>query len=157
MQISFGPLGPGDYEKVAHIAVAPEQVRFSGTVEDAFASPSPTLDFYAIELDGNPVGFFKIDLDYQREHGFALPGELGLRTVMLETAQQGKGVASQSLRALPAFLNEHYPEATSLALTVNTANAGAIRCYISSGFSDTGELYLGGDQGPQHVMRMALT
>ncbi|WP_238369147.1 GNAT family N-acetyltransferase [Heliomarina baculiformis] len=157
MQISFGPIGPGDYHKVAHIAVAPEQVRFSGTVEDAFASPSPTLDFYAIELDGNPVGFFKIDLDYRREHDFALPGELGLRTVMLETAQQGKGVASQSLRALPAFLKKHYPEATSLALTVNTANAGAIRCYISSGFSDTGELYLGGDQGPQHVMRLALT
>ena len=60
------------------------------------------------------------------------------------------------LRALPPFARERYPDATRLALTVNTSNPRAIRVYLRSGFTDTGRLYYGGRLGPQHMLELAL-
>ena len=48
------------------------------------------------------------------------------------------------------------PDATHLALTVNTSNPLAIRVYLRSGFTDTGRLYYGGRLGPQHVLELPL-
>lgn len=43
-----------------------------------------------------------------------------------------------------------------MVLTVNARNPAARAVYLAGGFADTGELYLGGPAGPQHVMRLPL-
>ena len=136
------PLTPDDLPRVAHIAVHPDQVTFSGTIQQAFDSPTP--------------GFFRIDRAYSQIHSFAPPTALGLRTVMVDANRQGMGVGRSLCQMLPAYLAQHYPRACSLWLTVNLRNPGAVRAYVKGGFVDTGEHWLGGDAGPQHIMKMSL-
>ena len=44
----------------------------------------------------------------------------------------------------------------AIVLTVNIVNPNAQAVYERSGFADTGELYHGGQLGPQRVLALAL-
>ncbi|GAM64435.1 histone acetyltransferase HPA2 [Vibrio ishigakensis] len=59
------------------------------------------------------------------------------------------------VQQLPRFLQETYSDYHAVYLTVNCKNPAAFQCYLKAGFVDTEELYLGGDAGPQHVMKRA--
>lgn len=119
MSVTLIPLALSDHDRVAHLAVHPDQLRFSGTVAEAFDSPQKGVDFHAMLMGDTPVGFFKIDRTYPAEHGFAEPGDLGLRAVIVDAARQGQGIGTAAMRALPGYLRALYPTARRLWLTVN--------------------------------------
>lgn len=154
--LALRPISRSDFASVAHIAVHPDQERFSGTVQHAFQEDSEGVDFHAICLDGQPVGFFKIDHAYAEHHWFARPGEPGLRAFLIDKTHQGRGIATAAIRALDGYLQAQYPDIASVVLTVNMANPVAVRAYRRGGFVDTGDIYEGGSAGPQLVMRMIL-
>lgn len=154
--IDFLPLARSDHDLVRHIEVAPEQVVYCGTVNMAFASEEAEVDFYAIRKAGRCLGFFKIDLKYPRTYGFARPGDLGLRALMVDHPHQGRGIGRGALRLLPDMLKARYPGALALVLTVDIRNQVAVRTYLSCGFQDTGEIFAGGLAGAQYVMRLPL-
>ena len=156
MSVTLGPLTLADRARVAHLAVHPDQLRFAGTVAEAFDSPQEGADFHAMLMDDTPVGFFKIDRTYPVAHGFAEPGDLGLRTVIVDAARQGQGIGTAAMRALPDYLRALYPTARRLWLTVNLQNPAAIASYRKGGFQDTGAIWPHGNAGPQHIMRLAL-
>ncbi|WP_368484156.1 GNAT family N-acetyltransferase [Phaeobacter sp. HF9A] len=154
--ITFLRLTRADHDLVRHIAVAPEQIVYCGTVDMAFASDEAGIDLYAIRQGATCVGFFKIDLKYPQTHAFARAGDLGVRALMIDHQHQGKGLGTAALRALPAALAGCYRDAKAVVLTVNLRNQIAVRSYLNAGFHDTGELFEGGLAGPQHVMRCNL-
>ncbi|QBF32441.1 GNAT family N-acetyltransferase [Thalassococcus sp. S3] len=154
--ITLTPLSRNDLPRVSHIIVAPDQVRFSGTVREAFEADEADVDFHGVFADDHAVGFFKIDRRFHKRMGFAKRGELGLRAFLIDLSQQGKGYATAAVAALPAYLPRHYPKAPAIVLTVNMINPPAIACYRKGGFRDTGQVYPHGQAGPQHVMRMRL-
>ena len=154
--LSLGPVGRGDYGQVSHITVAPEDKKFSGTVREAFDADEADVDFHAILIGDTPVGFFKIDRAYARTLPLAKENELGLRAFMVDHAWRGQRIATAAVREMATYLAQCYPQAPSVALTVNMSNPAAIACYLKGGFSDTGDIWPKGDAGPQHVMRMAL-
>ncbi|MFU8864988.1 MAG: GNAT family N-acetyltransferase [Rhodobacterales bacterium] len=156
MSVTLSPLTAADQKKVAHLAVRPEQLRFSGTVAESFADDAHA-DFHAILQGDLPVGMFRIDRGYHAVHGFAEPTDLGLRTVIVDAAYQGQGLGTAAMRALPRYLQTHYPQARRLWLTVNLQNPAAIASYRKSGFQDTGAIWPHGGAGPQHIMRLMLT
>jgi RimJ/RimL family protein N-acetyltransferase len=156
VKITLAPLGPGDLPRVAHIRVAPEQEVFAGTVEEAFAEDRARFDLHVIEADGQAVGLFKIDRQYQRSIPISAPGALGLRAFMIDRERQGEGIATAAVRALPGYLSRQYPGARAVDLTVNHVNGAARACYLNGGFSDTGQDWLKGRAGPQDLLRMAL-
>lgn len=155
--LSLAPVAASEFGRVAHIAVHPDQVRFSGTVRQAFDRREKGVDFHAIRLGDRSVGFFKIDRNYSENHWFARAGEPGLRAFMIDKDHQGLGIASGAVRAFSEYLPAQYPEISSLVLTVNMANPVAVRVYRGGGFVDTGEIWEGGMAGPQLVMRLPLT
>ncbi|WP_299904770.1 GNAT family N-acetyltransferase [uncultured Paracoccus sp.] len=154
--IRLAPLSKDDPTRVAHIHVLPEQEPFCGTIAGHFADFDPAVDFHQISRDGRVVGFFKIDHAYPQRYEFAHPGEIGLRGVMIDRGEQGRGTGTAAMAMLRHYLPGLYPEPPALVLTVNAINPAAIAAYTRAGFTDTGERYLGGKIGPQHVMRMAL-
>lgn len=156
MSVTLYPLTLADRARVAHLTVHPEQLRFAGTVAEAFDAPQDGVDFHAMLMDGLPVGFFKIDRTYPVVHGFAEPGDLGLRAVIVDAARQGQGIGTAAMRALPAYLRELYPQVRRLWLTVNLQNSAAIASYRKGGFQDTGAIWPHGSAGPQHIMRLSL-
>ncbi len=156
MSVTLAPLGLAERDRVAHLTVRPDQLRFSGTVAEAFDTPQPDMDFHVILADGVAAGFFKIDRGYPVAYGFAEKGDLGLRAVIVDATRQGKGIGTAAMSALPAYLRPLYPQAPRLWLTVNLVNTVAIASYLKAGFVDTGAIWPHGDAGPQHIMRLAL-
>ncbi len=154
--ITLEPLGRDGYDRVAHIAVTPQQEPFCGTILGHFQADEPGCDFHLIARDGQAVGFFKIDRAYAESYAFAEPGELGLRGVMMDAREQGKGSGKAAMRALGPYVAERYPDAKTLVLTVNQVNPLARAVYLSAGFVDTGALHHGGQIGPQHILRLGL-
>lgn len=154
--IELHPLAKDAMSLVAHIAVTQEQEPFCGTIAGHFADADPAVDFHRILCDGRAIGFFKIDRAYAERYDFACPGELGLRGVMIDAAEQGSGSGTAAMTQLRDYLPPHYPEAAAVLLTVNVVNPAALAVYRKAGFDDTGALYRGGRIGPQIVMRLDL-
>lgn len=139
-------------ESVERLGVSQEQTQFVGDISAILNSLSESSTGYVIVLDEIAVGFFIIDLDYAKSYQFATPGSVGLRSFFIDREFQGRGLAKAALLLLPRHIKSLHAPATSVFLTVNCRNESAIRLYGQCGFIDTHQLYLGGSNGPQHVM-----
>lgn len=156
--ITLVALPPDQKARVAHLRVAAGQERFVRDGAYAASETDPALDLYAVEHDGAVVGMFKLDRAYADapRHDFAQAGDLGLRGVLIDAAHQGKGLGRALLVALPGLVRSRYPQARRLVLTVNCRNTAAHRAYLAAGWQDDGQIYLGGDAGPQHILWLGL-
>ncbi|MEX0304179.1 MAG: GNAT family N-acetyltransferase [Leisingera sp.] len=157
MQITLRPVARSEFDLVSRVQVEPDQVRFSGTVAQAFEDDEDGVDFHAILARGEVIGFFKIDRLYHETYSFARADELGLRAFMIDRCQQGRGYATAAVAALATYLPGQYPDRSALLLTVNFQNPAAIRCYLKGGFEDSGGIHPHGIAGPQHILRMKLS
>jgi RimJ/RimL family protein N-acetyltransferase len=143
---------------VLALGLGPGQEQFSGAPARtvAIGDAHPSREHVVIVRDDVPVGYFQLDRD-------SVPGApddpdvLGLRAFLVDLAAQGQGVARAAMAALPAYVRARFPERRRVALTVNVTNPAAIAVYRRAGFADTGELYLHGPAGPQHVLVLDLT
>lgn len=135
------------------VQLADEQVKFASTAEDFLLDGSETTHLHVIKLGDDVVGFFKLDVAYSNNYEFCPTTGLGLRAFALDKNQQGKGLGTGAVKALFPYLRAHYTSFEFIYLTVNLKNPGAIACYEKGGFEKTEELYLGGEAGPQHIMR----
>lgn len=150
-------LHPREFNRMNGLAVAPEQQRFVGTIDELKASSRDTWHFHLIEKESEPIGFFNLDLGYADQYDFAGATELGLRAFFIDVRHQGFGYGKVAASLLKPYVRQQHPGYSALVLTVNCKNAGAYRVYQHSGFEDEGDLYHGGAAGPQHVMRLRLT
>ncbi|HET6552455.1 MAG TPA: GNAT family N-acetyltransferase [Dyella sp.] len=144
---------------VLQLGVSDEQHDFVGRIiaslpdAEACAGSEPM----AILLDGEPIGFYRIethprsiaDMDFPRV-------TLGLRSFFIDTRWQGRGLGTRALVAAMHDLARRHPSARDVVLTVNLRNAPALALYRRAGFRETGGLYHGGRSGPQFVMLCAL-
>ncbi|CAM3081549.1 GNAT family N-acetyltransferase [Paracoccus nototheniae] len=149
--IALAPLGRDAFGRVSHLAVAPDQEPFCGSIASHFAADEPSCDFHVVTRDDRPVGFFKIDRDYAARMDLAPPDHLGLRGMMIDRAEQGRGTGRAAMSLLRGYLSAYYPGWAGCALTVNAINPGARAIYLAGGFRDDGVCYHGGRLGPQHL------
>ncbi len=142
---------------VKNIQLSDESVRFASSADDYLLDSSDTTHRYVIKQYDLVVDFFKLDVAYASTYRFCSKNSIGLRTFAVDQRQQGKGLGTRTVEALLCYLAKHYQTYDFVYLTVNCKNPAAIACYRKGGFEDTGELYLGGQAGPQHVMRRKIT
>lgn len=154
MQVSLSQLVADHVPDMRSIVLKAQDVAFSTSVDDFLADNEKGVFPYVILLEEDVVGFFKIEESYHQTHDFCPADGLGLRMVAIDNRQQGKGIGTAMIKALPALLRERHSDFSVVYLTVNCKNPAAKRCYEKGGFEDTGALYLGGDLGPQHIMFM---
>lgn len=141
---------------VANLDVEDAQREFIGDLSSTLNKVSDRFTGHVIRHDGQPAGFFIIDLDYPEQHDFADKGSVGLRSFFIAAPHQGKGLARRALRELDQYLRAQHIEAGKVFLTVNCRNTAAAALYRKQGFRDDGLLYFGGPCGPQHIMQMPL-
>lgn len=110
----------------------------------------------AIMVGGVPVGMFALDRGgYFREFDDD-PCAMLFRAFYIATEQQGNGYGTAAAAATRAFVQRQVPDVTRVVLTVNHRNPAAVAAYLRGGFVMTGQDYLGGIAGPQHVMELAV-
>lgn len=139
--------------EVKSIELTEEQIQFAGTAQDFLKDKNESVLLYIIKSDNHVVGFFKIDTAYPKTYEFCPSGNVGLRAFAIDKKQQGKGLGTKAVKALLNFYQDQNNGNSHIYLTVNCKNPAARVCYLKGGFEDTGELYLGGPAGPQHIMR----
>ena len=142
--------------QVRQLTIHPHQQPFIGDLDALLQSQQPGVSRHVMVQDGQTVGFFRLDAQFSASHPFAPEGALGLRSFFVGSNYQGQGLARQALQAMPAYIHHLGLPASQLYLTVNCKNDAAYQLYQRSGFVATGELYLGGSYGPQHIMYLAL-
>lgn len=143
-------------DEVRQLKVAPDQQDFVLPIGSLIEQRLATEHFQLIHHQQQLVGFFLLDTGYHQQHAFAEPSDLGLRSFFIDQQAQGRGIASAALRQLPAYCQQHFPGFQRLVLTVNCRNQQAARLYQKHGFADSGQLYLGGSAGPQHILWQSL-
>lgn len=154
MKVSFAKLVSDHFTAVRSITLSEQDVAFATSAEQFLADDADGIFRYVILFDDLVVGFFKIQETYSQSHDFCPPEGLGLRMVAIDNTKQGQGIGTAMVRVLPSLLRTQHGDFSVAYLTVNCQNPAARRCYEKGGFEDTGALYLGGELGPQHIMRM---
>jgi RimJ/RimL family protein N-acetyltransferase len=132
----------------------PEQQDFAAPAVESLplGDRDPGRVSVAIVVDGVPVGMFALDRGgYFREFDDD-PCAVLLRAFYIAPEHQGSGYATEAVTATRAFVQQRLPDVRRVVLTVNHRNPAAIATYLKGGFVQTGQDYLGGPFGPQHVM-----
>lgn len=144
---------------VRALRVADDQVPYVGDIDVNLdgALVDPRSEAMAILVDDSVAGFYRVDhapsfLGRNRLGDASTRLCLGLRAFLVDRRLQGRGIGTRAVVACCADLQRRHPQQRLLALSVNCRNTAAIRAYRRAGFVDTGELYLGGRAGPQHLM-----
>lgn len=138
--------------ELLQLQVLPAQQPFVLPIGEQLAQQRAGEHFQLLYQQGQLVGCFILDNDYGRYHPFAKTNDLGLRGFFITASAQGQGSAKAALQQLPSYVQQHFPHAQRLLLTVNCRNTAARQLYQATGFQDSGSLYHGGPSGPQHVM-----
>lgn len=154
--IELTPMNERYLEQVLTLSIAEEQLPYVGTIEEVLLNADSNVHPHLVIAQGNPVGIFLIDTTYCQQYDFAPKQALGFRAFLIDQNSQGKGYGSAVIAQLSDYLTQHYAAFRQVYLTVNCKNASAYRCYLNNGFIDSGELYLGGAAGPQHIMLKSL-
>jgi RimJ/RimL family protein N-acetyltransferase len=144
---------------VTRLRPAPEQEAFSGTAEQSLpaADADPGRTAFAICAGEEPVGFGVLDVVGNLAELVDQPARaVLLRGFYIDAAAQGRGLGTAAAALVPELAVRVAPAAELVVLTVNERNPMAVAAYRRAGFVDTGTRYLGGDQGPQHVLVAAV-
>ncbi|MBM7705050.1 GNAT family N-acetyltransferase [Metabacillus iocasae] len=108
-----------------------------------------------ILFENKAVGFLLLN-GWERVREYSDNQEaLLLTSYSVNARYQGKGIAKQSLKLLPLFINQHFPEKRELILAVNHRNKAAQIVYEKAGFVDKG-IRLEGPKGELFVYHMNL-
>lgn len=149
--IEIARLQPKHIDGVMKIKLEPQQAKFSATAEQFLADGSDTQHLFVITQKEVVVGYFKLDIGYGSEQDFCPKEGIGLRGFAIDPNQQGKGLGAQASKLIPEYVKRHYPEFTKVYLSVNRKNPAAKKCYLNSGFKDTG-IQVNGPVGLQDIM-----
>lgn len=135
-------LSPSEQGTVLGLSVTEQQIEFAGTVERSVQTcqedPVNEVAGLALVLEGRIVGFLVL-MRGARAPAWAGPKSATVSAMRIDLSQQGKGLGSAALRALPSWVAENWPESSELILAVDEENQAARSAYAKAGFVDLGK------------------
>lgn len=140
--------------RIQALRLAPGQYPYVGEIAFnlADARRDPMSEAMAVMAGASAIGFYRLDLAPRAVVGRALPApHLGLRSLLLDRAWQGRGFGAAAMQACCADAWRRHPDRHWLALLVDCGNHAAIATYLRAGFHTTGERRAVG-AWPQQVM-----
>lgn len=154
--VNLKPFAIVPLSKLRAVTVHPSQQIYVGTTEQFIDSCEWGVQKLVAFKNGQIIGYLKVDFAYSNSYYFASAHSVGLRTVVIGEHFQAKGLGQAMLQQAIFYVQSNYPAIRLVYLTVNLKNSGAYRCYQRVGFKDSGELFLFGGAGPQHIMHYRL-
>ena len=116
----------------------------------------PQRQLITVLRGGEVAGAFVLAVGASRDRYLTAPDPdaVALSSLSVDAAQQGRGVGTAAMRALPGLVRALYPLARRVILVVNQRNPGARHVYEKAGFQVTATRE--GRIGPQWVMTLPL-
>lgn len=143
--IALAKYEPNYREALDNYTLSEEHLAFTGHPIEMLkkSETNPTYTPIVI-LEGEQVaGFFVLDIGDDKLHYTDIPESILLRGYSIHPNYQGRGIAKASIKLLPSFVKEHFPDIKQIVLGVNEANKAAQAVYLKNGFIDEGRRYLG--------------
>jgi RimJ/RimL family protein N-acetyltransferase len=134
-----------------------EQKKYTAFPLDALQKCETEPDRHPVLIlyGDHPAGFFVL-------HGWEGVKEFSdnetavlLRAYSVNSAFQGKGIATESMRLLPLFVKKYFPQKNEIILAVNNANLIAQNVYKKGGFIDKGIRAMG-REGEMQILHLDL-
>ena len=143
--VQLQPYTSQHYQGIAQLSLPKEQTHYTEMPEDSVecAAGDPTRNPVTILADDVPIGMFVLQSGPVVSEYTPHKNALLLIAYMIDYSQQGKGYANESLKKLPCYVREHYPEVEYIVLAVNVNNYAAQNVYKKNGFYEQGERILG--------------
>lgn len=153
--VRVAPVTADMHAAIAALRVKPGQEAYAGdpALSLRMALDDPSGEAMAV-LDGDTViGFYRLDFSANAVigRGIGAPG-VGLRAFVIDAAHQGRGIGARAALALCADIECRHPRRRLVLLLVHCRNTAGIATYRKAGFVDSGQLFAGGNAGPQHLM-----
>ncbi|PPC75222.1 hypothetical protein C4K68_21530 [Pokkaliibacter plantistimulans] len=132
-------LSPIEQAAVLNLNVTVQQIEFAGTVERSVQTCQEDqvneVAGLAIMQENSVAGFLLL------RRGSSAPlwagsGVVAISAMRIDLSQQGKGLGSAALRAVPDWLVAHWPESKEIRLSVDEDNQLARNAYARAGFAD---------------------
>jgi ribosomal protein S18 acetylase RimI-like enzyme len=153
--VRVSPVTADMYAAIAALRVKPGQDAYAGdpALGLRMALDDPLGEAMAV-LDGDTViGFYRLDFSPNAVigRGTGAPG-VGLRAFVIDAAHQGRGIGARAALALCADIARRHPQRRLVLLLVHCRNTAGVATYRRAGFVDSGQLFAGGNAGPQRLM-----
>ncbi|WP_419883312.1 GNAT family N-acetyltransferase [Peribacillus sp. B-H-3] len=134
-----------------------EQHQFTALPAEALQICETDHERYPVMvMDGcTPAGFFVLHEKEGVKQYSKNQDSILLRAYSINTPHQGKGIAKTSIKLLPSFVKENFPDKNEIVLAVNHSNHAAQHVYKACGFEDRGNRVMG-KKGEQFIMHMDL-
>lgn len=133
-------------EQLQTLEVHAEQIAYSGNIESALyslpAEPHPGIKGFVLLGDERPVAFLLLRRKPLLAH-WAEADCATLHALQVDKRVQGQGLGKACLRQLPLAVSLLWPEIRQLMLSVSPFNTSALAFYLSQGWVECGEAYLG--------------
>jgi len=159
MKLEVTALAESDFRDFSKITVFEEQARFIPSMAELlnrFIGRDAEAYVYlaGARCDGRAAGIIVVTPTYEtadlKSDGSSL---CWVDTLAVDKQFQRRGVGKKLLEHSIAVIKSRHDV---LCLTVDIRNISAKAMYLKSGFQDSGELYLGGSAGPQHILQYEL-
>ena len=135
-------LCPSEQAAVLSLSVTEQQIEFAGTVERSVQAcredQANEVAGLAVVHEGSIVGFLVLKRGASAP-AWASPKSATVSAMRIDLSQQGKGLGSAALKALPSWVAESWPESNELILSVDEENHSARSAYARAGFFDLGK------------------
>jgi hypothetical protein len=154
--VAIAPCTEEDIVHLNALQVKPFQQIYCDLPSKVLAQKNDGISEHVIKKNGVVVGMFCVDTRFHFGLTFAKFDTPGIRNLVIDQDSQAKGFGTESCRMLPSYLKGVAPRARGVYAMINTSNAGAYKCCIRGGWTDTQEQYNLGRTGPQHILWMPL-
>lgn len=145
------------FKALTEYPLSEAQLKFTGHPLELLerAATNSTYNPIIILEDQQVVGFFVLDSGEDRFYYTENLNTILLRGYSVHANCQGRGIAKESMRLLPLFVQANFPQVKEVVLGVNEANKIAQTVYLKANFIDEGKRHIG-RSGMQIAMSKAL-
>lgn len=141
------------HQSALRYQLSDEQSQFTALPSDWFNDTK--VHRIVILWDNEPIGFFVLDGGDDKYAYTDNQHTLLLRSMSINPAFQGQGLAKSALLILPIFIMDNDILCHQIVLGVNHKNTKAQSLYQKTGFIDTGRTLMG-MKGVQYIYELSI-
>lgn len=144
-------------EKLEYYHLSKEQKKYTALPSEALLACERDEERYPVVILYNqtPAGFFVLHEGKGVEPYSENTHAVLLRAYSIHEHLQGREIAKTSIKLLPLFVKENFPDKNEIILAVNHLNKAAQHVYQAGGFKDHGVRSMGMN-GEQFIFQMKL-